>query len=269
MMDWHASLTTDHRETERLLARLQALLEAGDWNAASLVYQQLAADLLRHYALEEQALFPVLSQYRSMILLTVEHDDLLALQQAFADELAASVAHQAPSPRLFESLIAFQEQLAGHILEEDRQIIPLAEEVMDPEEKLKVKRLFSELSATFKTRQPVLLRPQPGFSVSQTGIGQPLEKPVAYHTLYEREHTSIQHVQLQQGQTLARHWAAQHQYLLVLSGAVEFRTDRKTCMLEPGMAVTIDSRLPFSLAALSDSHLLCFKAWPRPHLTKP
>lgn len=267
-MDWHALLTTGHRETERLLERLKTLLEADDWDAANSTYQQLAADLLQHYALEEQALFPVLSQYRSMILLTVEHDDLLALQQAFADELTASVANRAPSPLLFESLQAFQEQLAGHILEEDGQIIPLAEEVLEPEEKLKVKRLFSELSAAFETRQATLFRPQPGFSVSRTYIGQPPDKPVAYQTLYDREHTSIQHIQLRQGQSLARHWAAQHQYLLVLSGAVEFRMDGQACTLEPGMAVTIDSRLPFSLAALSDSHLLSFKAWPHPHFTK-
>jgi hemerythrin-like domain-containing protein/mannose-6-phosphate isomerase-like protein (cupin superfamily) len=270
-------LIAEHRRTEEILGRLSALLEDifctsaynhQSWQSVRKLYGVLAQDLHQHFALEEKALFSVLSQYRTMMLMEVEHDDLLALQSAFAEQLAIMGASAHGAEALMHRFFTFKNRLQAHILEEEQGIFPLAEEVLEPEEKRKVMRLYTELLEEKQMGGLSLIRPQPGFSVSSTELFKPFSKPMNYQSLYEKEHTSLQHLRIKAGQKQAMHWAGQNQCLLVISGEVAFETPEAIHMLKPGDMVRLDSRLIFALSAVADTHLLVFKAWPHPHYTK-
>lgn len=254
------SFRQDHQETERQLRQLEIALREGNASGARDVFQQLKTDLLRHFVLEEQALFPVLSQYRSMILLEVEHDDLLALQ----DQLETAIG-QDDGLEALSAFEAYALQLRGHAKEEEEKIFPMAQSLLTPEEWAWVERRWRELSAQADL---ALVRPDPQFAVHPAALLSQPEKPIAYRTLYEKPQASVQQISLKSGQSLARHWAGQDQYLLVISGSGMFEANGRTVALEPGLGLALDSRLPFSIAATGDLSILTFKTWPYPHFAK-
>jgi hemerythrin-like domain-containing protein len=289
MTDCCELLIAEHRRTETLLGDLETRLRQlgglhlgdtpndSDWAEVQALYETLTRDLHRHYALEEKALFPVLSQYRTMMLMEVEHEDLLVLQQAFADHLAQLSVGQAERSAdaldlLFQRFEAFRTRLLAHIVEEERGIFPLANERLEPEEKLKVLRLTNELVDAKNPSAYDLIRPEPGFILKKVNLSAPATRPMDYQTLFEREHNSIQTLRLQAGQQQAFHWAGQTQVLVVLQGELRFEAQcadgKKTQMLGVGDTLTIDSRLLFSLSSVTEALLMLYKVWPHPHYTK-
>ncbi|HWV46070.1 MAG TPA: hemerythrin domain-containing protein [Nitrospira sp.] len=293
-------MIAEHRRAEELVGRLDVLLNrlVSHWDPAGpelaevqAVYAMLAQDLHRHYALEEKALFPVLSQYRTMMLMEVEHDDLLALQQAFEDQLerfplgqtATQAQAQEQTVEALETLRqrfeAYKTRLLAHMVEEERGIFPLANERLEPEEKLKVLRLTNELNESKRPAAYDLIRPEPGFILKKANLSASSNKPMDYQTLFEREHSVIQTLRLHAGQKQAFHWAGQTQVMVVLLGELKFearcgigQTDGndeiKAQALSVGDTVTLDSRLVFSLSAMTEALLMVFKLWPHPHYTK-
>lgn len=271
----------DHRETERRLTQLANCLNQTDW-ALRLPEQvaQLEAQLASHYVLEEQALLTMLHPYRTMMLLEAEHDDLLirqrdftdtARQEAQPDESEGPQQHP-PSERLRTRFDAFQSQLRAHLYQEDHRIFPWAESVLSPEEKQTVLRRRAELEqAQHGDHPPRLIRPVPQWAVRATHLmatDTPSARPLQYETLYEREHSRVQHIRLRAGHGMNRHWSGQHQCIVVISGQVRLQCDDGEALLSPGDEAILDSRLYFSLHALSDTHLLSFQVWPHPHYTK-
>jgi hemerythrin-like domain-containing protein/quercetin dioxygenase-like cupin family protein len=271
-------LLAEHRETERLLEHLNGVLTElpeiplhalpERLAEASQFYHRLATDLLRHFVLEEKALFAVLSAYRTMMLMEVEHDDLLTLQNAFVAALTRSVQRGKPEPELSPAFLAFQERLKAHIREEEAGVFPLAESTLEPEEKQKVLRLFAEIQAGFITDEPLRERPKPEFQIFGLASSVGFERPLAYHTLLEREHTSVQQVKIRAGHRQSPHWAGPHQLVLVLSGEVLLWVEEIAHPVAPGMLLMLDSRLVFAFEAKQDTELLLFRIWPHPHYTK-
>lgn len=270
-------LIAEHRDTERLLTAIESnllsLREASKGSptlleAVSADYQTLAEDLYRHFVLEERALFSLLSQYRSMMLMEVEHDDLLHLQQNFEASLRASMASQTVEPQLLPAFEAFKTRLQGHILEEERGIFPLAEVWLEPEERHRALRVYQQLRASFACQPISLHRERPGFQIRETALFQPVEKQLGYETLYDREHASVRHIRIRGGARQALHWVGQHQCLILVSGSVALETETGTTPIHEGQSITIDSRLYFALKANTDAHVLAFAVWPHPHYTK-
>jgi hemerythrin-like domain-containing protein/quercetin dioxygenase-like cupin family protein len=281
MTDCCELLIAEHRRAEALLARLDTglrqMVERGDpaWPALpemQALYQTLASDLQRHYAIEEQALFPVLSQYRSMMLMEVEHEDLLVLQDAFAQHLSGLKPGE-PNERaepllLLKKFQAYQDRLLAHIVEEERGIFPFANQTLEPEEKLKVLRLTHALVEATDPKVYDLVRLKAGFVLKKAKASASAPKPMAYDTLFEREHNVVQTLRLQAGQKQALHWAGQTQFILVLSGELRFETQGTMHEVGPGDTLEIDSRLFFALSALTEVLMLVVKVWPHPHYTK-
>ncbi len=289
-------LIEEHRRTEALLERLETLLlemaavESVELNRvleAQALYQTLADDLQRHYALEEKALFPVLSQYRSMMLMAVEHEDLLQLQSEFAEGLMhfnpERLMAQVDMVSVVRRFQTFKARLQGHILEEERGVFPLANASLELEEKVKVLRLLTELVETTEPEAYQLVRPLPGYRIQRAQSSKTaLETypPMLYQTLFEQGHSQVQTLRLQAGQKQALHWAGQTQFILVLSGTLGFQVGTLTGgqtvaseegiteRLEPGDTLTLDSRLVYALSAETEVLMILVKVWPHPHYTK-
>ena len=270
-------LIAEHRRTERFLAELESALiplcEAGSgerpqWLAVYAQYEVLAHDLYRHFVLEERALFSLLSPYRTMMLMEVEHDDLLALQKNFETLLKESLSSGQAEMNVLKAFQDFKTRLSGHILEEERGVFPMAEQLLLPEEKEKSRQLYEESLSRFEEQSLPLLRTEPAFQVLETRLSADVDRPLGYETLFSREHSEVQHIRIQAGARQNLHWVGPHQFVVVFSGAVELETKTGRTVLKSGDAVTLDSRLYFSFHALTDTHLLAFKVWPHPHYTK-
>jgi hemerythrin-like domain-containing protein len=269
-------LITEHRQTEVLLAALETKvnqagangLDAAGWYSLEDDYALLAKDLNRHFLVEELAVFDLLSQYRSMMLMTVEHDDLLTLQHTFALELSQSVQGQKHTNSLLLAFNAFKTRLLAHIIEEERGIFPLANAKLEPEEQQKALRIYQALHRTEDSSLPKLPRAVPGYEIRPSNLFESVEKPLGYESLYEREHASVQHLQIQAGMKQAFHWVGQHQCMVLISGEVALELANEVIPLIPGQTISIDSRLYYALRASTDAHLLVFKVWPHPHYVK-
>ncbi len=264
-------LLADHRQTESALASLKTLLEAEQLEKADETFISLKNELYRHFFCEEHALFPVLSQYRTMVLMEVEHDDLLETQQAFEESLKTSLESGKVVNNLNPLFLKWEEQLRCHIDEEEKGIFPLAQSALEPEEKALVARKLHETSLlASQTAEPtnLLKRPSPTFKRHQTDLFCSPNKPIQYQKLFEADHASLHHVQLQAGQSLKYHWSPESQCLIVLSGDVLFLTPEQEIPLTPGEQVTLEPRFCFSIKAQTDSHLLISKVWPHPHFIR-
>ena len=285
MTDCCELLIAEHRRAEGLLQRMEQLLRPdrpdralpeSELSELQSLYATLAADLRRHYAIEEKALFPVLSQYRTMMLMEAEHDDLLDLQHSFAQRLDLLLSGQVLLPDEEMSLVqrfdGFKTRLLAHIVEEERGIFPLANQRLEPEEKMKFLRLTNELIEAGDATHYDLMRPQPSFTLKRANLTSDAKRPMAYETLFEREHSTVQTLRLQAGQKQSLHWAGQTQVLVVFQGELRFeylQTEGvKVLSLGMGDALTVDSRLLFSLSAITDALLVVFKVWPHPHYAK-
>jgi hemerythrin-like domain-containing protein/mannose-6-phosphate isomerase-like protein (cupin superfamily) len=272
VIDFYGLLLSEHKDTERLLQQLDAKLASqADLAQVKALFDEIILELDRHFACEEHALFPVLSQYRTMILLEVEHDNLLDLRESALRELEKSLEQQQATPALHPSMKQFAEVLRAHMVEEESGIFPQADALLEPEEKAMVKRKLEEMARW--VRQPevgevLLERPNPTFNITKTNVLKPSDKPIVYKKLFGEEHASVHHLYLQPGEELSYHWASEHQCMIVLAGEVVFKTPHEEFPLEPGTQINIDPRYRFALRALSYAHLMVFKVWPRPHFVR-
>jgi hemerythrin-like domain-containing protein len=264
-------LMEDHRETEGILAQMQAVLDAGDLARLKRLFQTLKEVLDLHFACEEHGLFPVLNQYRTMMLMEIEHDDLLTAESAFADALSDSLVAGNTTPELISTFTHWSERLHAHILEEDRGIFTRADSMLEPEERLLVARKIDEVIARAKddaAEIPALNRPTPTITQSDMTLTGAPAKPIAFDRRFDVDHASLSHIQLQAGQKLARHWAAEHQCLVLISGQAQFITDTESITLTPGQQLNIEPRFLFALEAEADTHILLFRVWPKPHFLR-
>lgn len=265
-------LLRDHRDTEHQLEKLEALITVGGrWQEANALLDDITLGLKRHFACEEYGLFPVLSLYRPMILMEVEHDDLYSLLQALSHELGVSAVDQQDSSNLRATFTHLNERIRAHILEEERGIIPKAQAVLEPEEKALVQRKLAEVWNKVKDAgpgDPLLDRPEPESTVWHTAIFESKPQPIHYQTLFEKEHCRVQHIEMKAGQALSRHWAPEFQHILVVKGQVMFVSEQGNHLLKPGSQVTLEPRFYFSLQAETDCHMIAVKVWPRPHFLR-
>ncbi|MBK8189364.1 MAG: hemerythrin domain-containing protein [Vampirovibrionales bacterium] len=268
-------LRRDHRRCETLIVELRELApaaQAGDAAALEAFVDGFNAlrDTLRlHYLREEQGLFPLLNQYRTMVLLQVEHDDIVALELELAESIETAAAQKSLPASVIEQLARFDERLSCHVREEENGVFTLAESVLEPEEKALAARKCEELLAEDAQGEPLMLeRPQPVMQLHRDSLLEAQERPIVYSTAFQEEQASVQRLWLQAGAALTRHWSAQYQYILLVSGAVTMTTDVETLPLTPGQSATISPRFAFSMKAEQDSLLIVTKVWPRPHFRR-
>lgn len=255
-------LYTDHETTRILLKQLQEGVQQE--NSITQLMQTLnmfKQTLAHHYACEQLGLFPVLNLYRPMVLLEVEHDDLTQAQEQF--EIALQQKNWSVIQTTFN---LFADSLNGHMLEEERGVFPLADTLLEPEERQLVERKISEISAL--TSLPTLNTPEPIYQKKHYWQEFEPSKPIRFQTLFDTEQTQVQQIQLTAGEELKRHWSPQHQCLLLLSGELLFITDQQTERLTAGAQISLSPHLWFSLQAIQSSELFIIKVWPKPYFLR-
>lgn len=121
--DW---LIHDHAEFEVQLHDFARVLEAAQWSQAQALFERLVVLVLSHIAMEEQVLYPAYEGVRDLprrpvAALRAEHERLVALLRALAQELRVGDIHSA-----LEALGSLELALINHHEREEQFFLPMA-----------------------------------------------------------------------------------------------------------------------------------------------
>ncbi len=266
-----ALLYQAHRVTEGLMTQMDsALVDPIEPTQVKTLASTLALDLARHFYCEEHGLFPVLSLYRTMVLMHVEHEGLVDTQDAFLKAVSSE-----PFPALetlYPLWVAWRDRLKAHILEEEQGVFSLAQSVLEPEEKALVARKLQELTVYTQALEDlsVLLSASktPEYRLQDKALWETATRPVVYEPLFQQDYAGLYHIYLAAGKALKPHWTAEAQCFIVVSGQVLFESPTHQETLMPGMVLEVEPRLKLSFQAVKDSHLIAMKLWPKPHFIR-
>lgn len=258
------SLSQEHRETEALLNLLhEALFEISKeqspaaWEKARTTLLTLTAEMNTHFLCEEQGLFPLLSKYHPMVLMEVEHEEILALRHELNAALSVNNLSKEHAGHLFRLGERFIEELRNHIAREDSGIFPMAERDMsaiEKEEALKAMENIRRRASVMPT--PEIVRPPKTHYPFHIPLFEPLTKNVMTSLLLEKDDLQIKTLALKAGSKIAKHWAPKQIVLVLLSGEAECSSAETVTTLHPYDGILMDPRLEHALCAKSDCRFL-------------
>ena len=132
------TLTRQHREVLGRLDALEGELNGGRDADLGAFAGYLQADVVQHFALEEDALFPVLARHLSptqgpLAVMNAEHADFRDLLGRLAEAIATADAAQ--QRQCAHDLI---DLLRAHIAKEDQVLFPMAMRLLSPAEQSEV-----------------------------------------------------------------------------------------------------------------------------------
>lgn len=125
-------LTAEHRSCDQRIAALERAMETDDWNAITAAWQAFADDLLRHFAVEEQTLFPAFEAKSGITqgptrVMRMEHDQMRELLAAGNDAISTQDAENLSG--VVETLLIMNQQ---HNLKEENVLYPMCDQLLDP-----------------------------------------------------------------------------------------------------------------------------------------
>lgn len=114
-------LTREHNEVVGLMGRVRAAYAAGDIDEMAVVARQIADILAPHTAVEEEGLFPLLSDEfpEQLAVLRAEHRHVEHV-------LSAAASGTPTDPAWPDSMLAVMQDLRTHILKEQDGVFPAA-----------------------------------------------------------------------------------------------------------------------------------------------
>jgi iron-sulfur cluster repair protein YtfE (RIC family) len=123
-------LGSDHRACDDLFASAEAAVAKKDWASARSLFGQFQAAMARHFAMEEDVLFPAFESHTGMIsgpteVMRMEHTQMRDLLQEMDKAVAAS--NQAGFLGLSETLNMLMQQ---HNLKEENMLYPMSDRVL-------------------------------------------------------------------------------------------------------------------------------------------
>lgn len=258
------SLIQEHRGMEALLAELELLLSAlpikgaeGLQSVQNLMQNRIIPEMNTHFACEEQALFPAVSPYHPMVLMEVEHEDLIARRDDFVQQ-GAQLSPSEDTLLVIRDLGGrFIQEMLDHIGREDAGIFPTCERALSDDEKEAVIEKMQQIRRdALQTPTPSIQRPSRTLDVAQMDLTQPIQRPIFSSRLMESDGLEIKHLIVQGGQSLAAHWSPKEIVLVCLQGTGVLMASEQEIPLTPGTVVRMSPQLRHGVAASSDCHLL-------------
>ena len=123
-------LTNHHRRCDELFAEAEQQIEKGDWVQCRQNTQSFADELLAHFAVEEEALFPAFERATGITtgptrLMRVEHDQMRELVHRLVE--AAETAQRDAFFNISDTLVVLMEQ---HNLKEENVLYPMCDQAV-------------------------------------------------------------------------------------------------------------------------------------------
>lgn len=261
------SLTLEHRATEKLLEKLESMLNnlnpehplsEEDEKPLRQLFGQLKNELAVHFVCEEEGLFPVLSRYHPMVLMELEHDDLMALRDKFEALLEESGQNPPAVRQLVETGLTWSKELQDHIGREDHGIFPTAEKALNEKEKQQVIEAMAKIRREAQMQIPKLQRDLVELKPFEMNLEKLLAKPVDIQLLAEQGMVQIKQLDIQGGQEMKRYWSPKTIALVLVSGNAQLISDNpdESMTLKPGQGALMTPRFYHGIKALEDSRFL-------------
>lgn len=259
------SLTEEHHKVSLRLDALESCLSGFQHESVSSETRDEMAEILKllnqdmevHFACEEKGLFPVLSMYHPMVLMEVEHEELIDLKNKLDAAFEKSKISDESNQKVWEVGYLFIKYLREHISREDVGIFPLAEQCLTEPEKQLVISQMQALRRHVETIDslPLTRSKKQFYPVTITNI-HPIEKPVDIQRLLEMPSVTIKQISLGRGKSLDAHWSPKHIFLFCIQGSAEFKAENQLYPLRPGVGLLVEPRLLHELRACEDSQFL-------------
>lgn len=257
------SLIQEHRQMEAMLTQLEHGLgcltspEPELVEAIRKIMDQIIPEMNTHFACEEQVLFPAVTPYHPMVLMEVEHEELMALRQEVLDILGQSAINVAEISKLQTIGTRFISDMLDHIGREDGGVFPTCERALSPTEKQAVIDGMAELRAKAKRQPtPAIQRPEHSFEAQQIDLTTPAQRAVFSERLVDADGLEVKHLVIQAGKSIPEHWAPKQGTLICLQGQGLFQADNRKIPLVPGTTIIMSPQLRHSVQADTDCHLL-------------
>jgi hemerythrin-like domain-containing protein/quercetin dioxygenase-like cupin family protein len=256
------SLIAEHRQMEALLEELNqtfAMLtpapQPADLAQTRMLMQQIETHINTHFACEEQVLFPAVSPYHPMMLMEVEHEQLINQRDDLIRLLAE--ADKPDTSRIQSTGRQFITEMLNHIAREDTGIFPTCEQALSDAEKRDVIQGMAVLRQQAAHQPlPSITRPPRTFQVTQLALGQAAERNIMVQKIAETPSLDIKHLTIQAGQSLANHWSPKPVVIICLAGVGEFLANETTVPLSAGTLITLSPQLNHRIDATTQCELL-------------
>ncbi len=263
------SLLQEHRQMETLLEDLtQALnnLNPETPNAlekAQEIMSRIKHELNTHFACEEEALFPGVSPYHPMVLMEVEHEELIALR----DDLLTRLQHPSPTKAERSKIqtlgTTFINEMLDHIGREDAGIFPTCERALSNHEKETIMEKMDYIRAQAQiTPTPSITRPERSFRVIEADLDSSPQRPIVSTHLLKptqletEDKLEVKHLIIQAGKALSPHWSPKQITLICLKGNGLFTANDQEIELKAGVSIIMTPQLRHAIHAQSDCHVV-------------
>ncbi len=221
------------------------------------IMAQIVPEMNTHFACEEQILFPAVTPYHPMVLMEVEHEELMALRQELLDILGQSTINAAEVSQLQAVGTRFISDMLDHIGREDGGVFPTCERALSQTEKQAVIEGMAELRAKAKRQPtPAIQRPERSFETQQIDLTTPAQRAVFSERLLDDAGLEVKHLMIQAGKSIPDHWAPKQGTLICLQGQGVFQADNRKIPLISGTTIIMSPQLRHAVQADTDCHLL-------------
>ncbi len=260
-----ASLIREHREMEKMLEAFGQTLAglnpdaAANNNLASVraAMAEITPEMNTHFACEEQVLFRIVSPYHPMVLMEVEHEELMAMREGILELLDLDALNAEQITQLQEIGNRFISEMYDHIGREDVGIFPTCERALSDDEKRDVIDGMDEIRRQAKTEAtPTPVPPEKTFEYHALDLTSAPQRAIMSQRLFENNGTEAKHITIRGGDALASHWSPKEGILICLQGEGVFTANEQEKPLTPGTVITMSPQLLHGITAKADCHLL-------------
>lgn len=249
-----ASLIQEHRQMENLLEKLKKVLNAlnakDEPDSILTVMREIEPEMNTHFACEEQVLFPAVTPYHPMVLMEVEHEELIALRQELLTLLTDGGQISLNIRQLQEIGNRFISDMLDHIGREDTGIFPACERALSNEEKEAVIVGMEKIRQQARqTPTPSITRPDRTFKVHQLDVSSEPQREIMSKRIFEDASLEAKQITIQAGKSLAAHWTPKWAMLICLRGEGTFTANNEEQNFVPGTIITMSPQLQHSISA--------------------
>lgn len=122
-------MTNDHRECDNLYAPLEDAISRGDWDEALSLYMPFKEAMLRHFAMEEEVLFPEMEKFMGggegpIHVMKMEHSQIRSIIEQMGEAINDKNSHKALG--LGETFMILTQQ---HNMKEEQVLYTMAEQL--------------------------------------------------------------------------------------------------------------------------------------------
>lgn len=257
-------LIEEHEHIRALLNSLKASLSVisqrqapEEIHKAQTIAQELSALKNTHTTCEEEALFAALAKHHPLLILEVEHEELLLKRAGLVSGIFGYSFPESCTNQLYQQGLEYIDLLMRHMKKEEQAIFPLAEKSLSPEEKQWVFAKMEDIRA----RARVLPTPEPTHASKQLHsfhfpMEDHLEESIHSNSLLAMPNLEVKALAIEAGASLATHWSTKLLLLLLTSGEAQWHGINQDLTLRKGDGIVLDPLLPHSIEAVQDCRFL-------------